>query len=48
MLARGRTLTGAHLAATAYGCVVSLPLTPQALVLEATGELRQVDLGRGR
>lgn len=36
-----------HLAATACGCVVSLPLTPQALVLETSGELRQVDLGQG-
>ncbi|MGW3668561.1 hypothetical protein [Streptomyces sp. NPDC005141] len=46
VLAQSRTLTGAHLAATAYGCVVSLPLTPQVLVLKTTGELRQVDLGQ--
>lgn len=45
VLARGSMLTGAHLAATAYGCVVSLPLAPQALVMRTTGELRQVDLG---
>ncbi|MEU9236051.1 tetratricopeptide repeat protein [Streptomyces subrutilus] len=46
VLAQGRTLTGAHLAATAYGCVISLPLMPQVLVLKATGELHQVDLGQ--
>jgi hypothetical protein len=45
-LARGHTLTGAHPAATAYGCVVSLPLVPHILVLTTTGELRQVDLGQ--
>ncbi|NUO97064.1 MAG: tetratricopeptide repeat protein [Nonomuraea sp.] len=44
VLAQGRRLTGAHLAATAFGCVVSLPLTPSVLVLETTGQLRQVDL----
>ncbi|WP_431987570.1 hypothetical protein [Streptomyces parvulus] len=45
VLARGETLTGARLTATAYGCVVSLPLAPRVLALRATGELRQVDIG---
>ncbi|MFJ9621491.1 hypothetical protein [Streptomyces sp. NPDC101181] len=46
VLAQGSTLTGARLAVTAYGCVISLPLVPGALVLGARGELRQVDLGQ--